>query len=516
LTLNNRTGIGFPGNLADRFRLYDLRTILCVSLIIRLLAVVFSKGYGMHDDHFLVIEAAQSWADDYDYNNWLPKEGQETPTPSGHSFFYVGLHYLLFTFLKFIGLEDPQGKMVVIRFIHAVYSMITVYYGYKIAEKTGGKKAAVQVGWLLGLMWFWPFLCVRNLVEMVSIPVLVMATWMSVKDSNNSIRNYLIVGILLGIAFNIRFQCILFAGGFGLALFLFKKIKPAFATMAGFLLCAVLVQGAIDFGVWGHPFVEFKEYVRYNLEHAHTYGTQPWYNYFLLIGGILIPPISLFLLFGYFASFRRNLVLFLPAFVFLAFHSYFPNKQERFILPVIPFIILLGITGWNAFIQNSSFWQRRQMLLKYCWIFFWLLNLIPLSVVSFSYSKKNRVEAMGYLRSLGDVKGILIEDSNSNDFIMSPKFYLGSWVPEFGVTRWVSMDSVYSLYKDNRYEKQPNYVLFYLDKNLAARIQSVMKYHEITYLATIYPSFIDDLMFRLNPRNKNQITFIFKISGAAK
>ncbi|MCB0484019.1 MAG: hypothetical protein KDC37_05600, partial [Flavobacteriales bacterium] len=51
---------------------YPLPTVLLLALVPRLVAAIFSKGYGMHDDHFLVIEAAQSWLDGFDYNRWLP------------------------------------------------------------------------------------------------------------------------------------------------------------------------------------------------------------------------------------------------------------------------------------------------------------------------------------------------------------------------------------------------------------------------------------------------------------
>jgi hypothetical protein len=46
------------------------QTILFFALIFRLIAAIFSEGYGMHDDHFLIVEAASSWADGFDYNHW--------------------------------------------------------------------------------------------------------------------------------------------------------------------------------------------------------------------------------------------------------------------------------------------------------------------------------------------------------------------------------------------------------------------------------------------------------------
>ena len=54
--------------------------IIFSAIAIRLIAVIFSQGYGMHDDHFLIIEASSSWVAGYDYNNWLPwTEGNTGP-----------------------------------------------------------------------------------------------------------------------------------------------------------------------------------------------------------------------------------------------------------------------------------------------------------------------------------------------------------------------------------------------------------------------------------------------------
>src|SRR5437868_11007577 len=99
-----------------------LALIMALAVFFRLLASIFSKGFGWHDDHFLVIEAAQSWVDGTDYNRWLPINGNTTP--SGHSFFYPGLHFIIFSILKWIGMSEPQSKMYIVRFFHALLSLI--------------------------------------------------------------------------------------------------------------------------------------------------------------------------------------------------------------------------------------------------------------------------------------------------------------------------------------------------------------------------------------------------------
>ena len=118
-----------------------LLSLLIIGLIVRCVAAIFSKGWGMHDDHFLIIEAAQSWVDGDDYNKWL---SSSSDIPSGHSFFYTGLHYYLFRFLEAIGVDSPQTKMYVVRFLHAFYSLSIIYFGYKIAKRVASEKVAGQ------------------------------------------------------------------------------------------------------------------------------------------------------------------------------------------------------------------------------------------------------------------------------------------------------------------------------------------------------------------------------------
>ena len=135
------------------FNLYaqekPLMIILVLAAAVRLLAAVFSKGYAMSDDHFVVIHIAQRWLDGY--NNWFSLDH-----PSGFSLVYPGLHYLLFYGLKIAGIVDPDTKMLIVRLLHAGYSMITVYLGYLIVLKVSGRDIAVKAGLMLALLWFLP------------------------------------------------------------------------------------------------------------------------------------------------------------------------------------------------------------------------------------------------------------------------------------------------------------------------------------------------------------------------
>ena len=486
--------------------------IIWLAVIFRLLAVIFSKGFGMHDDHFLVLEASQSWVDGTDYNNWLPGSDGNT-TPSGHSFFYVGFHYILLSFLKFLGLDNPQAKMFIIRFLHGAFSLLTVYYGYKIAEKLSNKKTAAIIGLLLAIYWFMPFVSVRNLVEIVCIPFLIYGTYLlvDIKNRKKILLVYFISGIIFGLAFSIRYQTIMYCGGVGLAILIQKKWRETLFFGAGILVSIFLIQGGIDFFVWGYPFAELGEYVSYNINNAYNYITLPWYSLILFMFGILIPPISILLFFGFFRSWKKHLIIFLPTLIFIAFHSYFPNKQERFIFPVVPFIIILGMIGWNEFYEKSRFWQNRRNLYKSFWIFFWVINLIFLPVISTMYSKKARVESMCYLSKYENIPSLLMEATNDGNDKIPPQFYLNQWIELYYLPEKEKLESLNLKLQLINTNEWPAFIIFYNDKNLNQRLELIKTIiPNLKYETTIEPGFVDKVLHWLNPINANQRIVIYR------
>ena len=174
---------------AQRFDRYKQMRAECTGSLFRLLAAVFSTGYAMHDDHFNVIEVAQSWADGQNVGGWLPDKVTGLSTEVCHSLFYPGIHYLLFCFFNFVGLHDPQLKMLLVRVLHALYSLLVIYYAYKITEKLSNTTNAKYAALLLGLLWFMPNLSVRNLVEMVCIPPLLAGYWLLLKEKTTGYKN---------------------------------------------------------------------------------------------------------------------------------------------------------------------------------------------------------------------------------------------------------------------------------------------------------------------------------------
>jgi hypothetical protein len=499
-----------------------IESLLIIGFLARLIAVFFSRGFGMFDDHFLVIESAQSWVDGTDYNDWLPwSPGNSGPT--GHSFLYSGIHFVLFYLMKLLYIQDAQIKMVIIRLLHALWSLLVILYSYKITQKISNEKNARSVGLLMALYWFFPWISVRNLVEVVIIPLLIWALWILIKNNDNKkfSGKLILAGILLGLAFSIRFQSALFIIGVGLALLILKNWRAIIGIIIGFILTTLIFQGLVDWLLWGKPFSEMRVYIQYNIDHSKDYIVSSWYTYLLLIGGILIPPVSIMIFSGFISTWRKHILIFLPTFIFLLFHSIFPNKQERFILTIIPFIILLGIIGWNEIADKIHFIKKSKKLFNYFWVFFWIINLILLPIVSSHYSKRARIEAMryisGYLKNEKDklkydtTYFLLTENSNASSSVLPPEFYLEHWIKSYDVNINCSIDSIYNSFVIRGEQFTPRFFLFEENKRLEERVASVKKYFpNIEYETTVEPGFIDELICRLNPINANQSIIIYR------
>lgn len=485
--------------------------IIVTGIIFRLLAVIFSKGYAMMDDHYLVIEQAQQWVDNYDENKWLPSYG--AATPSGHSLFYVGIHYVFLECLEFFRIYDPQIKMYFIRFILAAFSLLTIWFGYKISLKLSDLKSAKIVALLLAILWLFPFLSVRNLVEVSCIPFFMWGLWLVVNKLNIN-KNKLIMfiaGFVSGLSVSVRFQAVLLIAGLAFALLIKKKWTSAILYSIGAVLSFVLIQGTIDSIIWGKPFAEFTEYVKYNIDNRYNYFTGNWYNYILLILGLLLPPVSFFIFFGWLRSWKKYFIVFFPAFLFLLFHTYFPNRQERFILTILPLIIITGVIGWNEFVANSGFWQKRKKLLKISWLFFWIINIILLIPLSVTYTKRSYVEAMSYLKNK-NVTYIVVDDMNHDSNPIMPRFYLVKWEHIHYCSGNHPYSEIESFKKYLIVHKKPlpDYFAFLETENLQKRVDSLNIIFPLLVKDTIIePGLIDKVMHYLNKRNLNQYVVIY-------
>ncbi|KAA5545626.1 glycosyltransferase family 39 protein [Adhaeribacter rhizoryzae] len=531
-SLHKDNPVPTPDQVGIHNRYYiSLSVIMVIALGIRLVAAFFSKGFAYHDDHFDIISIAQDWV--YGIPVWLNEE-----LPPRHSMFYAGLHYGLFYVLEQLGVTNPDTKMLLVRLLHGVYSLLIVYYGYKLTEALTNKREARIVGLMLALVWFMPFMSVRNLVEMVCIPPYLAGFYVLVKQSGKiKLGHYFWAGALFALAFVFRYHTILFAGGVGLVLLYQKQWRNLLGFGLGFLILATLIQGTIDLIFFDYPFHSVVTYFLYNAENAQNFSTGPSYRFLLTLLGFMVPPLSVFLLVGYVRTGRLAPMLFLGGLLFFVVHSLFPNKQERFILPLYPLFMILGVIGWQSFVRQSSFWQTKRKLLAACWSFFWLLNIITAFALALTYSKKSRIAPLVYLSEKPDLNGILLEFGD-HSLKMPPLFYLGRMSAQSedftadSKNKWGKYKNgtplppdfvmVYSLNDEKPLHQlqteilpayTPSYVIVVGQDDLKKRLQRVQQlYPRLKLEKTITPSRYDQVLHQLNPRvHKDERIQIYQI-----
>jgi hypothetical protein len=508
--------------------------ILLLGFTVRLLAAFFAPGYMMHDDHFLTIEPSGSWADGNNFNNWLPGIGNTNTHPEPISFFYLGFLFVFFKSFHAMGVEQPELQMLLLRIIHATYSLLTIYFAYRITERLSNRKNAITVGILLAFIAILPNFSVRNLVEIVCMPPLLGGMWLILKhvplhsfkvgpielhppiqgnSGQTSWKFVALAGFIMGLSVGLRYQTGLLVALVGIIL----AVQNSFRTFFLFGIMSMLaffVTQIDDVLLWGgKPFQHLQGYFEYNKKNALNYPGSPW-AYLSFIGVFILPPVSLFLASGFFASWKRISIIVVPTIGFLLFHILYPNKQERFILPVLPFFVIAGTIGWN---QISLKWREAKWQ-KWSWKIFWGLNTIAMLTLCFTYSKKSRVEAMNYLYEAGDCNNFILEFSHSSQGAMVPQFYSNLWTNYYYFNKEDNIDAVLGYAEraaiatanDLLPSTLPNYVLFYDDVDLEKRIEKMKAYYPtLTYRTTIESGWFDVLLHRLNPKNSLEKIHIY-------
>jgi len=492
-----------------KFESLTIYHIMVVGFLLRLMAAIFSKGYAFYDDHFDVVELAQKWRDGVSFY-WM-----EGPVYNV-SLLYPGIHYLLFGACEKLGITEPQDIMFITRLFHGLLSLFSIYYAYKFSLRLSpNKNTSLIIAWLMAVFWVFPFMSVHSLREFVCIPFLMIGSY-HIADPRSTNRSLMLAGFFFAIAYCFRIQTVFISGGIGLfMLFQRAQFKNSIKFGLAFILSYFLTQGLFDFLHYGNPFASTIAYFKFNANPVNI-GVQPqgpWYQYIGTVAGVVFGFSFFPLAWGYFTSIRISKItalFFAASLLFFAFHSYYSNKQERFIFPFIPYFLILGVTGFQYYYEKNSnrVWLRKSMLFILGW--FLLFNTIGLLMVTFTYSKRSRVEAMSYLRKKNDVDNIILEYARSPSQL--PLYYLGKHLNYFMLSPEKSTADL-KIEIDTSSSPKPNYVIMVDKSNFEKRLQRLRElYPDIKAETIVKPSTVDAIVFSLNPKhNPNETLYIYKL-----
>lgn len=492
----------------------NLRKILLIGLFFRVLSIIYSKGYAFTDDHYEVVVLAQNLLDKIDSpftQNFLVNGEAYL-----FSLIYPYIHYLIFAACEWFGTTNPETKMLMARIVNSLFSLLSIYYGYKLTERLSKRKNDAKiVGLLLAVFWVFPFMSVRNLREFVCIPPLLMGCYYAVNQKLDY-KSVLQSAFWFVIAFVFRYQIVFIPFTVGL-FWLLSKSSWQKAILFGFgcTIFYLLTQGIFDYVYWGNPIASIKAYFTFNADskNIEIYPNGPWHRYIGTMAGLSLGFSSLLFFAGYFktatqAGNRR--MLFIASLFFFAFHSYYPNKQERFILPFIPFFLTLGVIGFRDIYENyaSKNWFRTTTKLFIIW--FIAINTILLCILSVTYTKRSRVESMNYFREKGDLQNFVIQNFQASQPVAI--FYLDKRLDYYEID---TPEKLAQLPSDLKLGKKvaPNYLILVGSSDLEARLAKMKEiFPKLQHDTNIEPSFIDNIAYVLNPsHNHNETWFIYKI-----
>jgi 4-amino-4-deoxy-L-arabinose transferase-like glycosyltransferase len=417
----------------------------------------------------------------------------------------------IMTVTRGIGIHDPGVELLIVRLVQALYSLLVVYFVYRLLERALGERSALLGGLLAAAFFVMPVTAVHQLEESVcQVPLLAACWWWQRCESAIGYRLSAIwsalAGVALGTALILRFPLI----GFVVAFVIMVLLKPPPITwqnklaFLGGVALIVILQGysnALINHQWWYSFIH-RLGPMLHPEHmaveADGYPSSPPWHYVLTLLAAFIPPASILLLAAAVKGGIRLQFLAIATLAFLVSHSLIANKQERFLLPILPLVFILIVAGlpWLA--------ARIAPAYRGMWWYFWIVNGALLVVLTFSFAKKDRVEPLLVVYRRHDATGVLVAQYNQTFHV--PEYYLGKPQPPLIVV---------GQGEEVRAGTVPiNYVILYSDTPEADRVFLAGALHRtLTLLTTITPSLADRLAHAINPRhNKARTAAIYTTS----
>ncbi len=495
---------------------YPLATVLAVALAVRLLSVIWSEGFIHSDDHFDSISVAWDW-----FNGGLWGEDgflrwKHMPSTTIGRFPLYTLSLLgIMKIYEFFGVVSLNTMMYGIRLAHALISLLPVWAAFRITRlTTGSDRWALFGGLAMALHFAFPFLGVRNLIEVVGGNLWIVAILLLYLYQNDRRTRWLyLAGLVTGLAWMIRFQMAFAVLPIPLILWYeARQLKPAvhYCLAVGIML---LASGLMDLSLLGRFAGSTLTNLSMNTSLDALYYTIPLlYPVLLLL--ILVPPFSLvaFWQAGRPSFWLKHKLLVFSSLSFLVFHWLHSNQQERFIFPILPaFAVILILALWHRY-------QERGYCLKNRKVFAWLggaslvLNFMLLSVLTFAFGHKGMIEPLKYFER---------EDPDARVMVVQPGVY--RWMPiEYGGQRLKRVyirewEDLKSFDIGTPAEDVLDYCVIYPKRAgmLEDCLDSVeVRFGPMTLLVRVAPSWYDQLLHSANSNhNDNYEAYVFRPAG---
>lgn len=484
---------------------HPLATVMMVAVFFRLLATLFSKGYMASDDHFQTVHVAYCWLQDglWGPNGFLTWKHVSSVTISRFPLYTLFL-YLNMKIMYLLGFESLNKIMYEIRFVHALFSLLGVWFVYKTVELvTASKKWALLGGLFMAAHFIMPFLAVRNLIEMVGGTIWVIAFYYFYKYKIDHQGKWLIIaGIITALAWMVRFELIF---AFWIIPFLlwyrYKNIKPALYYGMTVLVMLILA-GFVDLLLLGTFMGSSINHIKQGLTEGPVYHSN-FLIYTEVLIGYFIPPFSLLALFLAIRKrfWGKHFLLFFSTLSFFVIHTVISSRQERYMIPIISVLILMVVLVLHQHYLEKGFFFKKKWLFYPVVYFTLLVNMILIFPFTLNYAHKGMVEPLVKIEQMSSSTPTVLFFSPDH-YRNFPYLYAGFVsIGRKYIFHWSELNQKLPLNgKNNNFDY---YLLYPLEaQDLPKYIDSLSKrvgpLKEVFYVS---PSLIDNALHWLNPKH---------------
>jgi len=259
-----------------------------------------------------------------------------------------------------------------------------------------------------------PLIYSRPLIENMSGAFVTLGAFFAYRFIEEGQNRWVAFSVLsISLASLFRFQSGVCVLALPLLFLWMKNHRAWFVFFASCALCFALT-GLMDWALTGGFHRSLIAYMDYNLHHASSYGTTPFYTFGLLFVGLSIPPAFLgkYQEFHWREKYRSLMPVLFFFLVFFVTHSLIPHKEERFMVPVLVlFLILLVPLAHYWIFEQRSRWRV---------VYFCVINFTLLLLASFSVPQNNVISLVRYFNDHSEIDAVYsLEDS----VVLEPKAF---------------------------------------------------------------------------------------------
>ncbi len=339
-----------------------LTILVAVGFAARAFVAVASPHIIWPDEHFQVLEPANAWVNGFGGTTWEWSRGIRNWVMPG---IYVPLLYVL----RGLGVVGGPVAIDACRILAAAASASSMAQFGRLLRFRGLSPAAIVLA-LLPLLFAPRMLgwgpSTFSDTAAASLLWIGMAPAVRVlEDSRSRLSAAFAVGLWLALLFGVRFAMGFWIAPLGLTAALVYRRPAVIGAMTAGLATGLVLLGLLDLATLGHFLRSPLEYYRANIVEgiAATFGVSPWTAYVSSTVNDLGAPVlaigaALFLsalALRWLRLTRVDVLVLLPAGVFLAVHARFAHKEGRFILAAYPALLYVGALGASAWLRR---WPR--------------------------------------------------------------------------------------------------------------------------------------------------------------